>query len=406
MTKPVMWKLLVVTLLLAINPARGESFWSQFIDPEDGKLDASQYLTENVYGFLPVPVIITEPAVDNGLGMVGLFFHETDEQREARLEALEEAEDGSQYLLTPSVSAIGGAYTGNDSWFAGGGHLGFWRQGSIRYLGGGGYGDINLDFFGFGEVGLTRPIELNTRAFAVLNTLKFRMGKLPIFAGVTQLYVDSSIKPGDLGDLSGDFLPPDLQEQWEAIVRDLLTGDVTLSSLGLVVELDTRNNFFSPHQGYYYKLEHSWYSDAFGSDIDYQLTVFDALNYWRLADKWRAGLRLNVQSANTDSLLPPYATPGIMLRGIQALRYQGNNVAAVEGEVTWQATFRWSINAFAGSGWASNEMGDLFDTPSRVTRGAGFRYLIARRYGFEMGADIARGPEDTIFYIQAGTAWH
>ena len=40
-----------------------------------------------------------------------------------------------------------------------------------------------------------------------------------------------------------------------------------------------------------------------------------------------------------------------------------------------------------------------------VSKGVGFRYLIATRYGFVMGADIARGPEDTAFYIQAGSTW-
>ena len=38
-------------------------------------------------------------------------------------------------------------------------------------------------------------------------------------------------------------------------------------------------------------------------------------------------------------------------------------------------------------------------------RESGFRYLVAKRYGFEMGLDVAWGPEDTVFYIQGGTAW-
>lgn len=56
---------------------------------------------------------------------------------------------------------------------------------------------------------------------------------------------------------------------------------------------------------------------------------------------------------------------------------------------------------YTGGGGYGNE---LAETPSRTTRGAGFRYLVARRYGFETGLDIARGPEDTVFYIQAGSA--
>ena len=31
--------------------------------------------------------------------------------------------------------------------------------------------------------------------------------------------------------------------------------------------------------------------------------------------------------------------------------------------------------------------------------------LVARQCGFETGLDIAVGPEDTVFYIQADAAW-
>ena len=114
-----------------------------FIDKLDGQLDASKYLSENAYGFLPVPIIITDPAVGGGLGMMGLFFHESDEERDARLATMQDESNdvAAKHLMPPSVSAAFGAYTGNDSYFLGGGHLGFFKQGRIRYMGGGGYGD-------------------------------------------------------------------------------------------------------------------------------------------------------------------------------------------------------------------------------------------------------------------------
>ena len=93
------------------------------------------------------------------------------------------------------------------------------------------------------------------------------------------------------------------------------------------------------------------------------------------------------------------------MRGIPAMRYQGNVVTVAELELAWQIDDRWALLGFAGAGRAANSGGELSDSPSRTTRGAGFRYLIARRYGFEMGLDVAKGPEDTVFYIQAGTAW-
>ena len=55
-----------------------------FTDPVDGMFDMGEYLAENAYGFLPIPVIITEPAVGYGFGVVGMFLHETEEQKERR----------------------------------------------------------------------------------------------------------------------------------------------------------------------------------------------------------------------------------------------------------------------------------------------------------------------------------
>lgn len=395
----------LLAMALASQLAMAEGFWSQFEDPDDGRFDASAFLAENAYGFLPLPVIITDPAVDGGLGLVGLFFHETDEQKEKRLKALRNAENGSQFLLTPSVSAVGGAVTGNDSWAVGGGHMAFLKQGRVRYLVGGGYGDVNLDFFGFGEVQMLNPLELNTRAAAVVQSLRFRVGESKVFAGVLQRFVDARIRPNSLGGLSGDILPPEFQDRWQEFVRDLLTRDVRTSALGIVVEFDSRNNFFSPHSGYRYKLEQLWYRDFFGSDIEYELTSLSGLNYWPLGGRFRAALRVAVDYATTGSLLPPFAMPGIDLRGVPAGRYQGNFVGLAEAQLAWQVDDRWSLLAFAGSGRAASSYSEFREAPSRVTKGAGFRYLIARRYGFEMGLDVARGPEETVFYIQAGSAW-
>jgi len=394
-----------VILFLIGNSAFAEGFWDQFKDPDDGRLDASNFLADNAYGFLPVPIIITDPAVEGGLGLAGLFFHETDEQKEKRLEALKTSDDGAKFLLTPSVSVVAGAVTGNDSWFAGGGHMGFFKQGRIRYTGGGGYGDVNLDFFGFGEIEMNQPIELNTKAFFVMQSLKFKIGDSRFFVGVAQQYANASIEPGSLGDLAGDILPPEWQDRWQELVRGLLTQDVVTSALGINFEFDSRDNFFSPRTGYSYKLEHLWFRDSFGSDIDYELTSFSGLNYWNVTDRFRAALRVGADRASTNGLLPPFATPGIEMRGLPTLRYQGNYVAVAETELTWQIDERWAVLGFVGSGRAANSFDELKDSESRVAKGVGFRYLIAKRYGFEMGLDVARGPEEDIIYIQGGTAW-
>lgn len=56
-------------------PEIGASWFAEnMIDPEDGKMDISNYLSGKT-GFFPVPIIITEPAMGFGLGAAVAYFH-------------------------------------------------------------------------------------------------------------------------------------------------------------------------------------------------------------------------------------------------------------------------------------------------------------------------------------------
>ncbi len=394
LTKPILF-LLLYSCCFSIFASS-----SQFFDQFDGMFDASEYLSENVYGFLPVPIIITDPSVEGGLGVIGLFFHETEKEKSSRLKAMKKSDTAAMHLLPPSVSAAIGAYTGNDSYFAGGGHMGFFNQGKIRYMGGGGYGNINIDFFGFGDITLPKPISINTKATAIMQTLKFKLADSSFYLGPTHRYIDAEISPHNTNDLIGN-LPP----EWQDPLTKTLTRNITTSGIGFSLEYDSRDNFFSPSQGIKYDLTSLWFDETVGSDVDYLLTEFTGLHYLKLDKHWRTAFRIEVNYADADEFLPPYATPYIDMRGIPAARFQGKSVAMSELELIYQFNLRWTVNVFTGIGKASNKFSDLSNSASRISKGVGFRYLIARRYGFNIGIDIAKGPEDTVFYIQAGSAW-
>jgi hypothetical protein len=86
---------------LCASMARADFFRDYVIDPEDGQLDASRYLSEVPLGFLPVPTIITEPAVGFGVAAGALFFHDSDQQRKQRTQ---------QGAMPPeNISILGGA---------------------------------------------------------------------------------------------------------------------------------------------------------------------------------------------------------------------------------------------------------------------------------------------------------
>src|SRR5262245_54517480 len=56
---------------------------SVFTDPEDGQFDVSEWLLDKK-GFLPVPIIITEPAIGYGGGAALLWFRESIGERRAQ----------------------------------------------------------------------------------------------------------------------------------------------------------------------------------------------------------------------------------------------------------------------------------------------------------------------------------
>lgn len=389
-------------IALAVAAPAGAGFFEQFIDPHDGKPDASQYLSEHRFGFLPIPVIITEPAVGAGLGMMGLFFHESEQQKAQ----LTSGDADYQPTLPENISVAGGFATDNGTWGLGLGHLGFWQDDAIRFRGFVAYPSLNVDFYSIGGVELPRPVELNILGPVLLTEAKFRLDEGPWFIGLRQMYrrIETSLEHDD--DLA-QLPPPGTVGAVDYFTDSLLDTSTVTSGLGVVAEFDSTGNPFNPETGHNWSGELLWFDDVVGSDVNYRSSNLTGLDYWTLADKFLLGLRLQYDSVDTadSSRLPPYVPPFISLRGIPAGRYQGNDVVLAEAALDYRLNFRWKVGVFAGIGRAAQSFGALEDARSITSKGVGFRYLIARRYGFVMGADVARGPEETAFYIQAGSTW-
>jgi hypothetical protein len=166
------------------------------------------------------------------------------------------------------------------------------------------------------------------------------------------------------------------------------------SGAGLFFEHDSRDNFFTASRGWKLFAESVFYSPDFGSDEEYQTYRAQLLAYFPLAKDFILGGRVDARAARGD--VPFYQVPFIEMRGIPFFRYQDENVALAELELRWNVTPRWAVVGFLGTGHAG-------ETASAW--GVGFRRLMARRLGIYMGLDIARGPEETAIYIQAGSAW-
>ena len=376
-------RVLILWLLIAGQAAaQSNEKRSLFTDPEDGKLDASEWLLERK-GFLPVPIIITEPAVGYGAGAALLFFRES-----IREVATRGKETG--HLTPPDIYGVALAATENGTKVGGAGGMVTFAQDRWRWRGGVGLADVNLDFYGAGGMLGTgeRSIGYNLQGLMSSQQVMVRLGESNNFVAARWIYLD----------LEARF---DASRPQPVLPARAL--EVKSSGLGVSFEHDSRDNIFTPSRGFKGAIDSMFYSPDFGSDNKFEAYRAHLFAYLPLTKQFILGGRVDARTARGD--VPFYQLPYIDMRGIPAARYQDEDVGVIEAELRWNATPRWALVGFVGSGRAWGSTTSFDDADSVSAWGAGFRYLVARRLGLYMGVDLAKGPEDTAIYIQAGSAW-
>ncbi|WP_135457871.1 BamA/TamA family outer membrane protein [Vibrio echinoideorum] len=371
--------------LLTITPSL-----ASFYDPVDGQFDMGHHIAENAHGFLPIPILITEPAVGYGGGVAGLFLHETEEEKRQRKQAALSAIDGGAQLVPSAMSVVGAVGTENETWFVLGGHRRSWINDSIRYTGGGGFGVANLDLYtsiNWGPIDHDLRIGTSTSVAVLSQKVQFRIGQSPWMLGIKQLLAKSEI-------------------EFDNTVLDRILGNESVTSgLGLEAEYDTRDNLFYPTKGYKLSADYMVYDDAIGSDYNYRNLNIDGEAYIPITQKWMLGLAANYQNFDQqDRLVSPTAKPYVSLRGVSSYRYQGDEIETIQGQLTYSINHRWKVSGFYGSGTAKQD--NIVSHDSTINAGGvGFRYQIARRYGLHLGMDYAQSHEERAIYFNVGSGF-
>ena len=361
------------------TPAAQATGWRALVtDPEDGRFDMSNWLLRH-QGFLPVPMIITEPAVGYGGGLGVIFFHPNEGQ----------GVDGKP--MPPSVSALFGMGTENGTWAGGAAHVGFWRQNTIRTTSALIVPSVNIDFFGGGDLPeIPGGIAYQLQGWMAVQNALFRVSASNWWVGAQFIYLDAETSLRDPPDPAGAQLAG-------------LEGNVRNLAAGAMLQYDSRNNIFSPTTGWAGTLRLREHWGEFNDSFKYTAMDADSKYYFKAGEDWYFGWR--VKGAFSGDETPFYALPFIGMRGIPLARYQGEQVMSTEIEARYAIDSRWSVLGFGGVGRAASSEEKLSKATDRWAGGAGFRYLIARQMGFQTGLDVARGPEEWAFYIQMGSSW-
>lgn len=349
---------------------------SKFRDPQDGAIDLSAYLA-TPKRFLPIPIVVTEPAVGYGGGLAAMFIR-------PRKDA------GTEGFARPNISGVGGIATENGTWAAFAADSSHWKADRFKTLAIGGVGQANLDFYGLGDVveSLDEPISY---------TLDFALGlaqgnwklkpKSPWSIGMR--YVYAQVEP----KLRDEPLFPGLAN----------STDMKISAPGAILEYDSRNNLFTPTKGYYSETFYMASLDDLGATEDFQRFQQVVIGWWPVADQWTLAWRADYQWASDDT--PFFMRPYIALRGVEAMRYQGDEMASTEVEARWQVRGRWSLVGAAGYGTARTENNFFSKTQDVLSGAVGFRYELARLFGMHAGVDVGFSDGTTAIYLQVGNAW-
>jgi len=370
-----------LVLLLALTPAlaAGQKKGGVFRDPEDGRLDMSEWLLTKK-GFLPIPIIITEPALGYGGGLVLAFFSQP----------LGAGAGEGHKVSPPLIAAAAAFYTSDGS--AGGGAFLFYpfRHDQFRYLGALGGAALNLDFYGFDPEGplADNPVGYTLDPKFLVQRLQGRIKSTPLFAGLHYLYMNT--------ETTFDVALP------EAIPERDLKLDI--GGLGTSLEYDTRDNLLDARRGMDITASGTWYQKAFGSDLPFERYQVQGLFYWQPESRFGYGLRVDTRFSSSDA--PFFMKPFLSMRGLASGQYSNDVTLLTEGELRFAVDPRWTILGFGGGGRVGETLGDLGSAPTVGAGGLGFRYLIARKLGLGSGVDFALGPGgEFAFYIQAGSAW-
>ena len=358
-------------------PATAPEKPSRIRSQEDGKLDISGFLDE-AYGFVPFVVPITEPAVGLG-GAAALIF--IDKQKNA---------DTAAGFGRPNISVVGALGTDNGTKGAFAGDIRHWLDDRLKTMVGVMRASVNLDFYGIGRdpalQDKPRAYNLDTEAGVLRG--QYRVGNSQTWLGLGYVLASTKVKFDLLPDIAS---LPDFQHKSRV-------GGVLPS-----ITFDSRDNIFTPTAGNYVELSAGLFEKSLGSDTDFRRISLTGIHYQPLARNLHLGVLGNTVVSSGD--VPFYLRPFVNMRGVQAMRYQGDKIAQVEGEVRWQFHERYSVVGFGGVGATRSEGARGRTTQNVNAFGAGFRYEIARKYGLHMGIDIAKGPNGGAWYVQFGSAW-
>jgi len=264
------------------------------------------------------------------------------------------------------------------------------------------HGDINYTLYG--QTGLTSGLSVPISQTLDGGLVKvLREIKPDFYLGLSYFY----------GQTEADF---DIELPWWLArrldvprrVTDNIdsTLELDLASFGLHAQYDSRDSQFYPTTGTNFTLDFTIFTEAAGSDVEYQVFKTTYNRFWPIKERGVLAVRAMTRMSFDD---PPFFGEssfgmGSDLRGYVAGRHRERMMYAVQSEYRHKFTERWGAVGFAGFGEVADTVGD-FDLDVLPSIGGGIRFTLSKEHNINLRLDVATGKDDTEIYFGVGEAF-
>jgi hypothetical protein len=288
------------------------------------------------------------------------------------------------------ISGLFGFYAENESW--GGGLLQRMSFGGDRWrvMGALFHAEMNYRYYGIGggpSIVLDQGMDL-----ALVEGLRRIAPNL--YLGLRAVYAETDVGP----QLPDTNLPPGLDP-------DLLRVNLTLATIAPRLQYDTRDNEFYPRSGLLIDATAAVSRDAIGADLDYERYDASMNHYLPIGNEGVLASRIATQytSEDTPFFLFPAFGQGADLRGYQMGSYRDRFLVAAQAEYRHRFTNRIGAVVFGGVGSVAPDFAGWEKT--LWSAGAGFRFVLAPKNDISLRLDVARGRDETVYYVGVGEAF-
>jgi outer membrane protein assembly factor BamA len=171
----------------------------------------------------------------------------------------------------------------------------------------------------------------------------------------------------------------------------------SLSSAGLIITWDTRNNNIYPTSGSYHQLMTFHGGSFLSNEFTYSVMSLDLRHYMPLPEDRVIGFRAVAWLASGDRPFYQLSRLGNFLRGYFQPRIRDRNLYTIQAEFRTPVIWRFGAVAFAGFGQVAPRIGGFSLNAVKPSLGLGIRFALIPDQKVNLRIDYGIGKGDSSF---------